>query len=299
MYASISIRIGALVTAVTLIGFANAAERAPHSGPRGLAVPAHYMGMLVIVQGGMPQSDAREVPAYITGVLNTSGGFHDHHALQGSDRVLPAHQITLTTMGDETPTKTIGYWVMPGSKSNEANVRVQPNPPKSLLDAPLAVAIRVGDEWLKLDNHVIIEYGVHTGVLELQYFSTAGHMRATFMQPTPQPFAVNAATRPAVKLPPKGIDPPPPVMPADADAGKRKAGGCSGCHGAAGISVNDQWPNLAGQRKAYLIRQLKLFRSGERVEPIMNSFAGPLTDEDIEQIAEYYASLPADGAQSD
>lgn len=270
-------------------------QRAPHSGPRGLAVPAHYLGMLVIVQGGAPPADAAEVPAYITGVLNTSAGFHDHHKVQGSDRVLPAHQITLTTMGGETPTKTIGYWVVPGRKASDATVRVQPNPDKSLLDAPLALAIRVDDEWLNLDNHVVVEYGVHAGLLALRYFSTAGHMRATFMQPTPQPFAVNVATHPPVKLPPKGVDPPPPTMPADADAGKRKASGCSGCHGPNGLSVNEQWPNLAGQRKAYLIRQLKLFRSGERAEPIMNSFAGPLSDEDIEQIADYYSSLPADG----
>lgn len=292
MSGSFPILIGALAF---LAGVANAAERAPHSGPRGLAVPAHYMGMLVIVQGGPPASDATERPAYITGVLNTSGGFHDHHEVQGSDRVLPAHQITLTSMGVDAPAKTIGYWVMPGPKATDANVKVQPNPDKSLLEEPLAIAIRVGEEWLKLDNHVVVEYGLSTRQLELKYFSTAGNMQASFMQPTPQPFTVSVATHPEAKLPPKGIDPPPPVMPADADAGKRKAGGCSGCHGANGISVNDQWPNLAGQRKAYLIRQLKLFRSGERVEPIMNSFAGPLSDEDIEQIAEYYSALPADG----
>lgn len=283
----------ALVSAIMLSSMAHAADQPPHSGPRGLAVPAHYMGMLVIVQGGPPPADAEEVPAYITGVLNTSGGFHDHHKVQGSDRVLPAHQITLTRMSSERPTKTLGYWVIPGPLATPETVRVQANPERSLLDAPLATALRIGNEWLPLDSHVVIEYGIATGQLALRYFSQGGSMTATWMQPTPQPFAVEVTTTPAVKLPPRGPEPPPPAMPADADAGRTKAGGCSGCHGTNGISVNQQWPNLAGQRKAYLVKQLHSFRSGERRDAIMNSFAGPLTDEDIEQIAEYYSSLPA------
>lgn len=55
----------------------------------------------------------------------------------------------------------------------------RPNPDKSLLDEPLAIAIRVGEEWLKLDNHVVVECGLSTGQLELKYFSTAGKVGRT------------------------------------------------------------------------------------------------------------------------
>jgi cytochrome c553 len=53
----------------------------------------------------------------------------------------------------------------------------------------------------------------------------------------------------------------------------------------------DLWPNLAGQKKGYLIKQMKAFRDGTRVEPSMSPMAKPLTDADIENLAEYYSTL--------
>lgn len=78
----------------------------------------------------------------------------------------------------------------------------------------------------------------------------------------------------------------------DAAAGKTKAVTCAACHGANGISPNDLWPNLAGQKKTYLINQIKAFRDGERKDPMMFPMVKPLTDEDIKNIATYYNSLP-------
>ncbi|MCG8324889.1 MAG: cytochrome c4, partial [Thiotrichales bacterium] len=43
----------------------------------------------------------------------------------------------------------------------------------------------------------------------------------------------------------------------DAAAGKEKASTCVACHGADGISPNDLWPNLAGQKAGYLVKQMK------------------------------------------
>lgn len=77
----------------------------------------------------------------------------------------------------------------------------------------------------------------------------------------------------------------------DIEAGRVKANVCSGCHGQDGMSPNDIWPNLAGQRAGYVARQLRAFRSGKRVDPIMATFAAPLTDQDVIDIAAYYASL--------
>lgn len=81
------------------------------------------------------------------------------------------------------------------------------------------------------------------------------------------------------------------VMAADIQAGKQKASSCAACHGANGISNNDLWPNLAGQKKGYLIKQLKDFRDGKRSDPMMSPMAKPLTDEEIKNLAAYYSSL--------
>lgn len=78
---------------------------------------------------------------------------------------------------------------------------------------------------------------------------------------------------------------------ADIAAGKAKAASCAGCHGANGISNNPLWPNLAGQKAAYLAKQIKAFRDGSRKDPTMEPMARPLSDEDIENLAAYFASL--------
>ena len=77
----------------------------------------------------------------------------------------------------------------------------------------------------------------------------------------------------------------------DVDAGRSKAASCSGCHGVNGVSANPLWPNLAGQKRAYLAKQLKAFRDGSRSDPMMTPMAKPLTDADIENLAAYYANL--------
>lgn len=77
----------------------------------------------------------------------------------------------------------------------------------------------------------------------------------------------------------------------DAAAGKAKSATCAGCHGAAGVSANPLWPNLAGQKDAYLAKQMKAFRDGTRTDPMMSPMAKPLSDDDIANLAAYYSSL--------
>ena len=60
-----------------------------------------------------------------------------------------------------------------------------------------------------------------------------------------------------------------PAFAGDIAAGKSKAATCMTCHGEAGISPNDLWPNLAGQKEGYLVKQIKAFRDGDRVDPMM------------------------------
>jgi cytochrome c553 len=77
----------------------------------------------------------------------------------------------------------------------------------------------------------------------------------------------------------------------DAAAGKGKSMMCGACHGTAGISAVPTYPNLAGQKEAYLAKQLKDFKSGTRNDPTMKGMAAGLSDADIADLAAYYASL--------
>jgi cytochrome c553 len=66
---------------------------------------------------------------------------------------------------------------------------------------------------------------------------------------------------------------------------------CAICHGPTGISRADS-PNLAGQYASVIYKQLLDFRSGARVNAVMSPFAASLSDQDIADLAAYYAYLP-------
>lgn len=75
----------------------------------------------------------------------------------------------------------------------------------------------------------------------------------------------------------------------DPQAGKAKAAACAACHGPDGNSPNGQWPTLASQHPRYIVYQLKAFKSGERQNPVMQGMAAGLSEQDMEDIAAYYA----------
>ena len=86
-----------------------------------------------------------------------------------------------------------------------------------------------------------------------------------------------------------------PVKPGDATAGQGKAAACGACHGMDGNSSDAQYPKLAGQKEQYLVTQLMKFKSGERVNSIMQGMAAPLSPQDMHDIGAYFAgkeSLP-------
>jgi len=76
----------------------------------------------------------------------------------------------------------------------------------------------------------------------------------------------------------------------DVQAGKAKAAACAACHGANGQGTAPN-PALAGKSEAQLIQALKDFKSGKRDNAIMKGMASSLSDQDIENLAAYYASL--------
>ena len=84
---------------------------------------------------------------------------------------------------------------------------------------------------------------------------------------------------------------PAPATGGDPLAGRRLAEACVQCHGANGISVMPNAPNLAGQPEIYFADQLRQFRSGRRASEVMTVIAKPLSDRDIDDLAAWYASI--------
>lgn len=79
---------------------------------------------------------------------------------------------------------------------------------------------------------------------------------------------------------------------ADVAAGKaRAATACAVCHGPVGLSMQPNVPHLAGQPEIYLAEQLRNYRSGKRHHEVMSVIAKPLSNQDIENLAQWYASL--------
>lgn len=68
---------------------------------------------------------------------------------------------------------------------------------------------------------------------------------------------------------------------------------CVACHGPDGNSSNPLWPNIAGQHSGYLKKQLYDFKLGKsRNAPTMSAIVSTLTDQDITELAAYYAKQP-------
>lgn len=65
---------------------------------------------------------------------------------------------------------------------------------------------------------------------------------------------------------------------------------CAGCHGADGNSLAPTFPKLAGQHAQYIELQLKDFRKGFRKNALMQTFAKNLTDQEISELATYFAA---------
>jgi cbb3-type cytochrome c oxidase subunit III len=108
-----------------------------------------------------------------------------------------------------------------------------------------------------------------------------------------------AAEKPAEKAPGK-----PAAAKADAAKGQVIASQvCAACHGADGNSPAPANPKLAGQHADYLYKQLKNFKTdgakpAERPNPIMGGMVAALADEDMKNVAAWYASQTQKGEQA-
>jgi cytochrome c553 len=77
----------------------------------------------------------------------------------------------------------------------------------------------------------------------------------------------------------------------DAAAGRQKAVQCQACHGLDGLAKIPGAPHLAGQVQEYLVTAMRDYRSGARKNEMMTVAMRQLTDDDIEELASYYAGL--------
>ena len=79
----------------------------------------------------------------------------------------------------------------------------------------------------------------------------------------------------------------------NAQAGEVKSAVCAACHGEKGVSLNPLWPNLAGQHARYLIKQLRDYKAASsRQAPLMMPFAAALSEDDMTDLAAFYAAQP-------
>jgi cytochrome c553 len=76
---------------------------------------------------------------------------------------------------------------------------------------------------------------------------------------------------------------------ADPNLGRNLAAACANCHGTNGVSQQGM-PNLAGQQRAYLVRQMQDFRAGRRPATIMHQIAKGYSDEQIDALAAYFSA---------
>ena len=74
-------------------------------------------------------------------------------------------------------------------------------------------------------------------------------------------------------------------------AGEKKSQVCQACHGTDGRGTNPTYPVLAGQHQSYLAQSLKAYRDGTRQNAVMAGMAASLSDQDIEDLAAYYAAM--------
>ena len=84
-----------------------------------------------------------------------------------------------------------------------------------------------------------------------------------------------------------------PFVKGSAEAAGAKAATCVACHGVAGNSTNPEWPKLAGQGSKYLYDQLVAYKTAKRKQPIMQAQAAPLNDQEMRDLAAYFATQKA------
>jgi cytochrome c553 len=83
------------------------------------------------------------------------------------------------------------------------------------------------------------------------------------------------------------------VASGDSARGQQLAADCASCHGARGVSTTYNYPHLAGQLATYTYKQLRDYKDGTRKQPMMGALVANLSNQDMADLAAWYASLPS------
>lgn len=141
--------------------------------------------------------------------------------------------------------------------------------------------------------------GVLATATALVFMSAAGDARLEQAEPAsaggaPTParesLAAGAAATKSAPVEPEQLTDKPPRLIGDPATGATKAVVCGGCHGPDGNALVPMFPNLAGQRSDYIVKQLHDFKAGHRVDPVMAGMAAMLSDQDIADVAAHFES---------
>lgn len=142
------------------------------------------------------------------------------------------------------------------------------------------VSVLVGFLWLPSVQRDFTMQGIWDSICR-----AAGVPRSwseTVGQPSQEPPSTHVVLVPSMARPGTG----------DAvGRGATMALNCTMCHGAQGMSVSNA-PNLAGQYPEVVIKQLQDYKSGRRRNAVMQALAKGMSEQDMTDIAAYYASLP-------
>lgn len=81
-------------------------------------------------------------------------------------------------------------------------------------------------------------------------------------------------------------------------AGEAKSQTCASCHGERGNSPSGEFPRLDGQHESYLYQALRRYKSGARENPVMAGMVADLSEQDMRDLAAFYASQEGLGTVS-
>lgn len=156
-----------------------------------LGMPVRPTAIVPPAYGGTgPEAPADDVPdltVYLVGPVDDTSPAapaRENIPTPQGPRNLPAHQQTHDLLATpDQPHDAIGTFVVPGPEATPETVHTREAPANSVVGAPLAYEILVGDVWTKLNNHVVIQYGLDGGLLELVPFEYGGLMWQSFDDP--------------------------------------------------------------------------------------------------------------------
>lgn len=184
------------------------AAAATTAGQPDHVVPAWYLGMPVVAMahdtlgmedrlaGNMP-GDVPSMNVYVTAPVSPTAATSPQRRIElpGGPRTLPAHQITLPRLNTrDAPRLSIAWFVIPGPAATVDNLQTDPRPEGGWSSGPLARAIRIGGEWVPLNSHVVIDFGLQRRILALEYFDGGSVIWATPDWQSYQPLPEGAVT---------------------------------------------------------------------------------------------------------